>query len=44
MQISACKDFKMKNLGEYNDLCLKVESLLFADVFENFEKIYCLIS
>ena len=30
------KDFKMKNLGEYDYLCLQSNTLLSADVFENF--------
>ena len=30
-----CKDFEIKNLGEYHDLCVRI-SLLLADVFENF--------
>ena len=31
-------DFETKYLGKYNDLCLKSNTLLLADVFENFRK------
>ena len=32
------KDFEIKHLGQYHDLCLISDTLIFADVFENFRK------
>ena len=35
-QKRVCKDFEIKNLGEYHDLYVQSNTLLLADVFENF--------
>ena len=32
-----CKEFKMKNLGEYHNLYVQSNALLLAKVFENFK-------
>ena len=38
-----CKDFKIKNLGEYNDLYFQSNTLLLADVFEIFQNMSLII-
>ena len=32
--------FNNKNIGDYHDLCVQSDTLLFADVFENFRNKY----
>ena len=32
-----CKDLKINNLGEHYDLYIQIDTLLLADVFENFQ-------
>ena len=43
-----CKDLKIKNLGEHHDLFVQSDTLLSADVFENFRnmclKIICVLT
>ena len=35
-----CKDFEIKNFGEYHDLYVQSNTLLLADVSDNFRNIY----
>ena len=33
---NVCKDFEIKNIGEYHDLYVKSNILLLTNIFENF--------
>ena len=37
MEKIVCKDFKIKKLGEYHNLYVQSNTLLLADVFQNFK-------
>ena len=39
MQKKVFREFKANNLGDYHDLYVKSNTLLFADIFENFRNI-----
>ena len=34
-----CKDFEIKNLGGYHNLCVQIDTLLLVCVFENFRNV-----
>ena len=36
MQKKVFKEFKMNNLGSYHDLYVQIDTLLLADILENF--------
>ena len=36
--LNVCKSFNMSAMNDYHDLCLKVDVLLLACVFQNFGK------
>ena len=36
------KEFKLKNLGDYHDLFVQSDTLLLADVFEDFRRSKCI--
>ena len=38
-----CKDFEIKNWGEYHDLYVQSNTLFLADVFDNFRNMYLII-
>ena len=35
---NVCKDFEIKNLGEYQDYFLKIDTVILVDVFESFRE------
>ena len=38
-QKAVCKNFELKSLGEYHDSNVQSDTLLLADVFENFQNV-----
>ena len=39
-QKRVCKDFEIKNLGDYHDFYVQSDALLLADAFNNFRNVF----